>query len=85
MSLFFLPFVVCLDNFRFCDIDRSPFEGGGCLGLADEFKEGDKQLLLRGGIKIRFCFAQLQGSLTVLDFERQLDCIEVGSHAGLTS
>jgi hypothetical protein len=42
------PFVACLDDFRFCDIERSPFDGGGGLGLADDFKERDKQLLLRG-------------------------------------
>jgi hypothetical protein len=39
--LFFRPFVAC-DDFRFCDIDRRPFKGGCCLGLAEEFKERDK-------------------------------------------
>lgn len=39
--LFPFPFVA-IDDFRFCDIDRSPFEGGCCLGLAEEFKERDK-------------------------------------------
>jgi hypothetical protein len=81
----FVAFVACLDDFRFCDIDRSPFDGCGDLGLTDEFDEGDKQLLLRGGVEIGFGFTQLQCCLAVLDFERKLDRIEIGPHAGFPS
>jgi hypothetical protein len=77
------PFVACADDLRFCDIDRSPFERGGGLGLADEFKERDKQLLLRGGIEIGLAFPQLQLGFAVLDFESKLDSIEIRFDTGI--
>ena len=55
------------------------------MRLADDFKERDKQLLLRGGFEIDFGFLDLQGSFAVLDFESELDRIEIRSYAGLTT
>lgn len=55
------------------------------MGLADEFKERDKQLILCCGFEISFGFTQLQCRLAVLDFEGELDRIEIRSDAGLTT
>ena len=85
MSLFFLRPFACVDDFRFCDIESSPFDGGGGLGLSDEFKEGDKQLLLSSSVEICLALAQLELRLVVLDLERELDGIKVRPDTGIGS